>query len=105
MSDVITAAERALIDAAVAAGKVQIIPRGVSGEVVGRVSESAGSGASAGARVKRSAAAKARQQLIAKLWHEGKTVKEIAKAVERSIAMVNIDLQGLRALGLVGRRR
>lgn len=106
MPDVISAAERGLIDAALAAGRVTRVPRVGTGEA----SADAGRaplaplrwGMSSGSRIRPSVAA--RRLKVLELAGLGLTAIEIAEQVGASPATVYTDLGELRSEGRIGKR-
>lgn len=107
MPDVISPTDRAIIDAAIAAGRVRHIPRGVAGEAVmlyGGRHKSGSYGASPGRRVQKKADGAERKSRVAALWNAGHKPKAIAAAMELPPALVYAELRGLQALGMIAAR-
>lgn len=103
MPDVLTVAERAAIDAAVAAGRVRKIDRGVSGECeyqprAGYVSAGPRNG-NAHARLLRKAEIEARRVRIIALRRDGLTQERIAALLGVHAQTVVVDMRALRLTG------
>jgi DNA-binding NarL/FixJ family response regulator len=86
--------DRELIDAAIAAGKVQVIPRGVSG----KADDDARLRRTSPMAAKQRKLAEKRRPKVAKLWDDGFNVAAIAERLRVSDHAIRNDL---RVLGLV----
>ena len=107
MSDTIPARDRALIDAALTAGRVRHIPRGVSGVEAwvwcgetGRIRPPNGKKWTPFANKKRKRPVNEVNAQIASMWREGASRRAIAAAVHLSDEAVKSRVQQMRRKGV-----
>lgn len=108
MSAEITNEERALIDAAIAAGKVQRVPRGVSSErIVWDGRTLVFEGVTGGFAQRHAGAAERiakRRAKVAELVQAGMTTQQVAERLGCAASVVVTDRQALVGLGIIEAR-